>query len=140
MTDEYITKRFVNVDFMVPMYGRQVVEILRQLAAEVREMQMTLPERIERTIRQTVSALGGDVVRIMYRLRDDSYGEPAVFFQVLLSDAAGKRENLRGVTEQVNQLLHAQDFIGSNGAVSAYVNFRTVSEQDKLQDPEWEAQ
>jgi len=112
MTDEYITKRFVDVDLRAPEAVRMVLDLLRELAAEVREMQMTLPERIERTIRQTVSALGGDVVRIMYRLRDDSYGVPALFFQVLLSDAAGKRENLRGVTEQVNQLLHAQDFIG----------------------------
>jgi hypothetical protein len=115
-----------------------VLDLLRELAAEVREMQMTLPERIERTIRGALvhgrDAVG--IVRVMYRLRDDADGEPAVFFKILISDEAGLRENLRDTVQRVEE-------VGLREAcwpLTAYMSFRTVSEQAKLQDPEWEAQ
>ena len=115
-----------------------VLDLLRELAAEVREMQMTLPERIERTIRGALvhgrDAVG--IVRVTYRLRDDADGEPAVFFKILISDEAGLRENLRDTVQRVEE-------VGLREAcwpLTAYMSFRTVSEQAKLQDPEWEAE
>lgn len=84
------------------------------------------------SVRQTV---GPDVVRIRYEIGEDWSGQWAIFFRVVLTDDAARRR-LRDVATKVIWGLASQlDFPGMG--VSPYHNFRSVSEQEALQEPAW---
>jgi hypothetical protein len=78
----------------------------------------------------------GDVVRIRYSIGEDWVGDPAIFFRVLLSDNASRREFLADVTGRVSDELFDSLHLRESD-YTPYFNFRSKSEQDKLQDPEW---
>jgi hypothetical protein len=72
-----------------------------------------------------------DVVSIVPTLGNDWSGEPAVFFMVILSDAASKREQLLSVTDRVSKTIVT---FGGVGRPSVF-QFRSQSEQAKLNEP-----
>lgn len=81
--------------------------------------------------------LAPDVVRILHTIENDSSGEPAIFFRVLLSDAASRANRLQEVTGRVRALISQQiDPLNSWGLVP-YLRFRSQSEQAMLQEPAW---
>jgi hypothetical protein len=81
--------------------------------------------------------LAPDVVRILHTIENDSSGEPAIFFRVLLSDAASRVDRLQEVTGRVRALIFQQiDPLNSWGLVP-YLRFRSQSEQAMLQEPAW---
>jgi hypothetical protein len=90
---------------------------------------------IDEAIQQVEKALGPDVVRIRYEIGEDWSGQWAIFFRVVLTDDAA-RHRLRDIATKVRWGLANQlDFPGMG--VSAYHNFRSVSEQAALQEPAW---
>jgi len=82
--------------------------------------------------------LAPDVVRVRYSLTTDSTGSAAVFFRILLSDRASRPDSLYETTEQITarvlEIVQPQERFG----IEAYFNFRSESEQAKLQDAAWE--
>jgi len=76
-----------------------------------------------------------DVAHIRYEIGEDWSGQWAIFFRVVLSDDAAKRR-LRDVATKVVWGLARQLDFPSMG-VFLYHNFRSVSEQEALQEPAW---
>jgi len=76
-----------------------------------------------------------DVVSITATLGNDWRGEPAVFFMVILSDAASSRERLLSVTDRVSKTMVGELEPLEEWGVLPYFNFRSQSEQAKLNEP-----
>lgn len=87
-----------------------------------------------------VVVLGPEIVRITFRIGQNHDNEPAVFFNVLLSDdAAAERDTaLRirtcGATKQFCEAVCDAEEYGYR----CFFSWRSESEQAKLKDPEWE--
>ena len=78
------------------------------------------------------------VVRVRYDLGDDSTGDPAVFFRILLSDeAASRRDQLREVASRVQTAIFQQLDPMDQWGVYPYFSYRSQAEQKQLNDPAW---
>jgi len=97
-------------------------------------MTATLPtqEQVDRIARD----LAPDVVRIRLTAKPDWTGDPSLYFRVILSDEASRREPLREVTGLVRRRV-AEDLRLEDLDMHPYFRFRTQSEQAELQDPQW---
>ena len=78
-----------------------------------------------------------EVVRIRYTLGNDWSGEPAVFFRVVLTNDASKRDRLFEVTSRVSSLVERQIEPLEQWGVLPYFTFRSQLEQDQLREPAW---
>ena len=83
---------------------------------------------VDRATRQ----LAPDVVDIMPTLGNDWSGAPAVFFMVILADAASRREQLLRVTNQISSFIVQQVQPLEQWGVLPYFNFRSQSEQARI--------
>ena len=81
--------------------------------------------------------LGQDVVHISYNIGSDSTGEPSVFFRIVLTDAASREDGLAEVTGRVATILFDEIRPLENWGLNPYFNFRSQTEQQKSNDPEW---
>jgi hypothetical protein len=86
-------------------------------------------------IARAAQRLAPDVVSIIPTLGDDWSGERAVFFMVILSDAASRPEQLLNVTNQVSNTIVNELEPLEEWGVLPYFNFRSQSEQAKLNEP-----
>ncbi len=95
----------------------------------------TLPtqEQVDRIARE----LAPDVVRIRLNVRHDWSGEPALYFRVILSDEASRRERLAEVTDRVRASLSDKLRLDSLEHFP-YFRFRSQSEQAALQEKAWD--
>jgi hypothetical protein len=92
--------------------------------------------RIETGVARASRALAPDVVRIRYSLGEDWSGSAAVFFRVVLSDSASRRNHLREAAQRVSSTVFNEvrpDELG----LQPYFNFRGVSEQAELREEAW---
>jgi hypothetical protein len=98
-------------------------------------MIVTLPtqEQVDRI----VSDLGPEVVHIRFNVAQDWSEHPAVYFRVILSDEATRRDRLADVTGLVREKLSDELRLADLDHI-AYFRFRSRSEQAKLQDPAWD--
>jgi hypothetical protein len=78
-----------------------------------------------------------NVVYIRHSFGNDWTGEPAVFFRVLLSDAASKREQLLNVTNQIQTAIRRQIEPLGQWGVLPYFNYRSQSEQAVMKEEIW---
>jgi hypothetical protein len=95
----------------------------------------TLPtqEQVDRIARD----LAPDVVHIRMRVGHDWSEHPAIYFRVILSDEASRRDRLGDVTELVREKVSNE--LGFDALEHfPYFRFRSQSEQAKLHDPAWE--
>jgi hypothetical protein len=99
-----------------------------------------LPRGIVRPIdmMQSLVAFGSElppeVVNWRYTFEDDWSGDPAIFFWITLSDEAAQPDRLPEVTQRVNAAIYERlNPLGEWGLIP-YVNFRSQSEQAKLQE------
>ena len=76
--------------------------------------------------------LAPHVVDITPTLGNDWSGEPAVFFMIILADAASRRDQLLKVTNQVSSLIVQQVQPLEQWGVLPYFNFRSQSEQARI--------
>jgi hypothetical protein len=81
--------------------------------------------------------LAPDVVRIRLNVRHDWSGEPALYFRVILSDEASRRERLSEVTDRVSATLFDKLRLDSLEHFP-YFKFRSQSEQATLQEKAWD--
>ena len=72
---------------------------------------------------------------IIPTLGNDWIGELAVFFMIILADAASRRDQLLSITNQVSQAIVEEVRPWEQWGVLPYFNFRSQSEQTKLDQP-----
>jgi len=87
-------------------------------------------------VRRAEHALAQRVVRIRYELGSDWTGDPAIFFRVVLTDAAADEPQLNKIANEVSLMLSREVRPEEHG-LNAYFNFRSESEQSQLQEPAW---
>lgn len=95
----------------------------------------TKQREIDEAIAGVVRELAPDVIRIRYDIGQDSTGDWAIFFRVILSDQAGQRKLRQVATEVVRLLENRLDF--PSMGVFPYHNFRSASEQAQIQEEAW---
>ncbi|HEX5432125.1 MAG TPA: hypothetical protein VFW83_09175 [Bryobacteraceae bacterium] len=102
---------------------------------------MPLPSAISRqseiqaAIHDVERALAPHVIRIRYEIGEDWSGEWAIFFRIVLTDEAARRR-LRDTAAKVVWGLAGQLDFPAMGVVP-YHNFRSLPEQEALQEPAW---
>jgi hypothetical protein len=99
-------------------------------------MAVTMQQQINAAVAEVVRELAPAVQRINYEIARDWSGQWAIFFRVLLSDEASNRTHLRDVaTKVVWRMSERLDLPGIG--VFPYFDFRSQSEQAKLNEPAW---
>lgn len=91
---------------------------------------------IDKAIRKLLS-VDKAAVRVNYNLDTDSTGEPAIYFRIVLADAASREDRLVEVTARLSAILLDEIRPQENWGLLAYFSFRSKSEQEKRNDPEW---
>ena len=91
----------------------------------------------EEQIEQIAKDLAPDVVRIRFNLGLDWSEDPAIYFRVVLSDAAAESDRLIGVTEMVEKRLFDEFGLWASDLLP-YVRFRSQSEQAQLKEAKWD--
>jgi len=88
-------------------------------------------------IEKAIRKLPKEVVRVRYSFGMDSTDEPAIYFRVVISDAASREDVLFKVTSRIEKILSEQIRPLEDWGMLAYFNFRNQSEQKELNDPDW---
>jgi hypothetical protein len=91
--------------------------------------------RFQAAIARVAQRLAPDVVEIIPTLGNDWTGEPAVFFMVILADAATRRDRLLSASNQVERTIVQKIQPLEKWGVLPYFNFRSQSEQANLKQP-----
>lgn len=91
--------------------------------------------RFEAAVARAARRLAPRVVSIIPTLGSDWTGDPAVFFMVILTDAASRRDQLLNVSRQVQQTIVQEVQPLEQWGVLPYFNFRSQSEHAKLNQP-----
>ena len=94
--------------------------------------------QLDAEIKSAIRKLGPEAAQVSYGLGADSTGEPSVFFRIVLTDAAAKEEALADVTGRITTLLF-DELLPMKWGLHAYFNFRSYSEYQSRNDPEWAA-
>ena len=126
------------------MSGSADSDSTRGFLAKARDNETVIIPRAFSQERQFASAVAEvekmlypQVLRIRYSLDDDWMGEPAVFFRILLSEAASRRDQLLTATKQASRALEEQIEPLEQWGVVPYFNFRSQSEQAALREEAW---
>ncbi len=99
-------------------------EKLKDFAERVEEVAKKFPE---------------DVVRIRHSFSRDWDGDPAIYFRVVLTDKTRRDHLLSELTGLIgNALVKDLALNQEYPDYIPYFYYRAKSEEDKLQDPEWE--
>lgn len=88
-------------------------------------------------IAKAIRKLGKGAVRVNFSLGEDSTGEPSIFFRIVLTDAASREDKLAEVTGRMTTILFDELRPQENWGLFPYFAFRSKSEQEKRNDPEW---
>ena len=95
--------------------------------------QAQLAEQVERV----KNKMGRDVAWIRHSIGEDTGGDPAIHFRIVLKDPAAREDTLANVTEHISTLLIQEIRPYENWGLIPYFNFRSESEMAKLSEPEW---
>jgi hypothetical protein len=93
--------------------------------------------QFESAVKEVEGAFRPEIVRVRYDFGDDSTGEPAVFFRILLSDTASRRDRLRGIASRIETAIYRRVEPLEQWGVLPYFTYRSQSEQAQLNDPAW---
>jgi hypothetical protein len=96
--------------------------------------QAQLAEKIDATIRNLNPQ---EVVHVAYSIGNDSTDDPALFFRIVLTDAASREDRLADVTGRVESTLSTSIRPIQNWGLTPYFSFRSYSEQRGRNDPAW---
>ena len=101
-------------------------------------------EQLNRGVKKVESQFATDVARIRYSIGEDWAQDPAIFFRILVTKDMGPRDWIK-LPEKRAEVLRISDGVSealrneiNTDVFQPYFSFRTVSEQEKLHDPEWE--
>ncbi len=85
---------------------------------------------------RAVLKMGDDVVRVRHVISEDTIGEPALYFRIVLSDDASQRSRLSEVTNRIETIL-SDDVRPWEMGLTPYFRYRSKSEMAVLSEPEW---
>jgi len=88
--------------------------------------------QFEAAVAKVARRLGPDIISVTPTLDNDWSGEPAVFFLVILSDAASKRDQLLNVTTRVSDAIDRELQPLEKWGVLPYFNYNSESAQSKI--------
>ena len=94
-------------------------------------------QEIEDVVKEIPRLLAPDVIYMRYSLRNDSSGDPAIFFRVVLSDDACRPGMLLTSTRKVKAAVLDRLEPYRRWGRYPYFNFRSASEQAEDEDPAW---
>ena len=92
---------------------------------------------LEQAVLDAKRALAPDVVNLRYSLSEDWTGEPAIYFNVVLSEEASKQENLLKSYNRVAAVIQQRVEPLEQWGVLPYFNVRSQAEQLALQEEAW---
>jgi hypothetical protein len=92
---------------------------------------------LDSEIRNVENSFSSQVVHIRYSLDEDSSGAPAIYFRVLVRDEFAPIVHLREIVLKISIALMNAAATDRNG-LHPYFQFRSVSEQARIRDPDWE--
>lgn len=95
----------------------------------------TQQAQFEAVVAKVAQQLAPVAVSVIPTLGDDWSGESAVFFMVILTDAASRREQLLSNSNLISQTIVKRVRPLENWGVLPYFNFRSQSEQAKINQP-----
>jgi hypothetical protein len=81
--------------------------------------------------------LGPDVVSLRYSLGQDWSGDPAIFFRIVLSDRASRRDELLNAANRIEDAIVRYVEPLEQWGVLPYFSYRSHSEQAVLQEEAW---
>src|ERR1017187_1830389 len=93
--------------------------------------------QLDEAIDAVKQALGPDVLRLRYTLGRDWSGEPAIFFRIVLSDRASRRDQLLNATNQIETAIDQRLQPIEQWGVLPYFRYRSQSEQALLEEEAW---
>jgi len=94
--------------------------------------------QLEQSIKDAIRSLGSqEVVHVAHSIGYDSTDDPAIFFRIVLTDAASREDGLADVTGRVASALFDSIRPIENWGLTPYFSFRSFSEQRIRNDPEW---
>ena len=93
------------------------------------------PARFQAAVARVARSLAPDVASVFCSLGNDWSGDPAVFFTVVLSDSASRSGELLNASNQASQVIVQRVEPLEKWGVLPYFNFRSQSEQAKLDQP-----
>jgi hypothetical protein len=109
----------------------------RRCAMAVVDIRPGNREQIDEQVEAVRRQFGEDVVRIRYSFSTNHWGDPAIFFRIVLKDeVANNSKRLSEVSDRLSWLLDEQLRLDESDWRS-YYNFRSQSELNALQDPAW---
>jgi hypothetical protein len=76
-------------------------------------------------------------VHVAFKIGEDHTGDPALYFRIVLTDAAAAIDRLGEVADRVRTTLWESLHPLENWGLILYCSFRSYSEQQQLDDPEW---
>ena len=88
---------------------------------------------LDRAINDLRPELGPDVVDLTYTLGEDWSGDPAIFFTIVLSDRAARRDQLYKLTSEIQDVIVQHIEPLEQWGVLPYFSYRSQAEQAALQ-------
>jgi hypothetical protein len=98
---------------------------------------MTITRPNEEQVERIARDLAPDVVRIRFNVGQDWSEHAAIYFRVILSDAASRPDRLAEVTGMVRTRLFDELGLWESDLLP-YIRFRSQSEQAKLREAKWD--
>jgi hypothetical protein len=92
---------------------------------------------LEKDVARAIRKLGKDVVRVTYSLGEDSTGDPSINFRIVISDAASRRDRLGETARRIVDIFYDELQPQEKWGLLPYFSFRSKTEQDGRNDPEW---
>jgi hypothetical protein len=92
---------------------------------------------IQDAVRAVEKEFSPQVVRIVHSFGEDHAGFPAIYFRILVRDEDAPVARLHDVARRLSIALMNRAKTDEN-SLNAYFNYRSVSEQEKLRDPDWD--
>jgi hypothetical protein len=94
-------------------------------------------KELAKSVSRATRKLGNRIVRLNYSLGEDWAGEPSVFFRIVIPDAAAQEDKLVDVTTGIRSVVDGIVRPYENWGLLSYFNFRSKSEHESRNDPEW---
>ena len=94
--------------------------------------------QLDAEIKSAVQKLGQEALHVAYRVREDSTGEPSIFFRIVIADSATKEEIIAAITRRIATTLIGRLQPIENWGLHPYFNFRSLSEHKARRDPDWD--
>jgi hypothetical protein len=94
--------------------------------------------QLAQSVKDAIQSLNPqEVAHVAYSIGHDSTDDPALFFRIVLTDAASREDRLADVTGRVADALFDSIRPVENWGLTPYFSFRSFSEQRTRNDPEW---